>query len=111
VGFTGWCRFWQDPSAYRNPDAHGQMHFPAFSEKSAELLLEREIAGIAIDTLSPDCLDQSFPVHRHILGAGKYIIENLADCSKVPAKGAYALALPIKAEDATEAPMRIVALF
>ena len=58
------------------------MHFPAFSAASAELLLKRNVAGIAIDTLSPDCLDPDFTVHTLILGAGKYIIENIADCSQ-----------------------------
>lgn len=105
IVFTGWCRFWNNPEAYRN-----QMHFPAVSREAAELLLKRDIAGLAIDTLSPDCLDAEFPVHKLLLGAGKYIIENIADCSGVPPKGSFAIALPIAAQDATEAPIRIVAL-
>ncbi|MBS0629636.1 MAG: cyclase family protein [Verrucomicrobia bacterium] len=110
IGFTGWCRFWTHPSAYRNVDAKGQMHFPAFSARSAELLMERKIAGVGIDTLSPDCLNLEFPVHKTLLSAGKYIIENIADCSQIPARGSYAIALPIRAEDATEAPIRLIAL-
>lgn len=110
IGFTGWCRFWNEPDAYRNVDAKGQMHFPAFSVGAAELLLERNIAGIAIDTLSPDCLDLDFTVHKLILGAGKYIIENVADCSELPERGSYAIALPLRAEDCTESPIRFIAL-
>jgi kynurenine formamidase len=110
IAFTGWCRFWPDPTNYRNVDAEGQIHFPAFSATAAEFLLTRDIAGIAIDTLSPDCLDDTFPVHKLILGAGKYIIENIADCSQLPPKGAYVIALPLKAEESTESPLRIVAL-
>lgn len=109
IGFTGWHRFWQNSDAYRNLDADGQMHFPAFSAEAAELLLKRGVAGIAIDTLSPDCRDQEFPVHKLILGAGKYIIENIADCSHIPPKGSYAIALPLRAES-TESPIRIIAL-
>ena len=109
VGFTGWNRFWTDVEAYRNVDAKGQMHFPAFSAQAAELLLKRNIAGIAIDTLSPDCLDASFTVHKLILGAGKYIIENIADCSQIPPSGGYAIALPLRAES-TESPIRIIGL-
>ncbi|MES2345752.1 MAG: cyclase family protein [Chlamydiota bacterium] len=108
LGFTGWSRFWNEPKAYRNEDDNGQMHFPAFSEEAALLLLEREIAGLGIDTFSPDCLDLSYPVHRHILGSGKYIIENIADCSLMPPSHAYAIALPLRAVDCTECPIRLI---
>jgi kynurenine formamidase len=111
IANTGWNRFWVNAKAYRNEDAHGQMHFPAFSAQAAKLLVTREIAGIAIDTLSPDCLDRNFPVHNIILGAGKFIIENIGDCSQLPPDGSYLIALPLKIEGVTEAPMRIVALF
>lgn len=109
IGFTGWNRFWMNAERYRNEDVNGQMHFPAFSAQAAERLLKRDIAGIAIDTLSPDCLDKGYPVHRLILGAGKYIIENIADCSLIPPKGSYAIALPLRTES-TESPIRIIAL-
>ena len=108
--YTGWSRLWAQPEAYRNVDSLGQMHFPAVSKKVAEVLLEREVAGLAIDTFSPDCLDQSYPVHNLFLGAGKYIIENVADCSLMPPQGGYIIALPIKAEGATESPIRMVGL-
>ncbi|NGX51560.1 MAG: Kynurenine formamidase [Chlamydiae bacterium] len=109
IAYTGWSRFWTDPDAYRNEDASGKMHFPAFSSEAAELLVKREIAGIAIDTLSPDCLDPSFSVHKIILAAGKYIIENVANGSQIPPKGAYIIALPLRSE-ATESPIRLVGL-
>lgn len=109
IAFTGWSRFWVDVEAYRNVDANGQMHFPAFSAQATEFLLKRNIAGIAIDTLSPDCLDVDFTVHKLILGAGKYIIENIAGCSQIPPRGSYAIALPLRTES-TESPIRIIVL-
>lgn len=109
IGYTGWDRFWHDRNQFRNPDAGGQMHFPGFSKESAELLLERKIKGLGIDSLSPDCLDLSFPVHHLFLGAGKYLVENLANCSKLPPIGASILILPIKIEEGTEAPVRALA--
>lgn len=108
IAYTGWSQFWSQPDAYRNVDREGQMHFPAFSVEAVELLLKRDVAGIAIDTLSPDCLDQTYPVHKLMLGAGKYIIENIADCKRMPPKGGYVVALPLKAEGATECPIRVV---
>lgn len=108
--FTGWNRHWSNPKAYRNEDEQGQMHFPAISREVAECILGRNVAGIGIDTLSPDCLDEEFPVHQVFLGNGKYIIENIADCSQMPPVGGYSLALPIRAEEATESPIRLVGL-
>ncbi len=108
LGYTGWSRFWKNSDAYRNVDSKGQMHFPQFSAQAAQLLLEKQVVGIAIDTLSPDCLDSSFPVHRIFLGAGKYIIENMADCREMPRAGGSVIALPLRMEEATECPIRLV---
>lgn len=110
IAYTGWERFWSNSDAYRNIDAKGQMHFPAFSGKAVELLLTRGIAGVAIDTLSPDCLDPEYTVHKLMLGAGKYIIENIAGCSKMPPIGGYVIALPLRADGASESPIRAVGL-
>lgn len=110
IGHTGWHRFWKEPSAYRNVDAKGQMHFPAFSADAAKLLLSRGIVGLGIDTISPDCLDHNYPVHKLLLGDGKYILENIADCSEMPPSGAWIIALPLKAAEATEAPTRVIGL-
>lgn len=110
IGYTGWSRFWLQPKLYRNIDPQGQMHFPAFSAQAAEILLKREVAGIGIDTLSPDCKDHNYEVHKLLLGADKYIIENISINSQVPSAGGYAIALPLRAENATESPIRLLAL-
>lgn len=111
IGHTGWGRYWKDTDKYRSPDAQGKMHYPGFSAEAAQLLIERRIAGLGIDTLSPDGSHKSFPVHHIILGAGKYILENLANLDKMPPSGAYAIVLPIKVAAGTEAPIRAIALF
>ncbi|HJK86179.1 MAG TPA: hypothetical protein QKA08_00205 [Candidatus Megaira endosymbiont of Nemacystus decipiens] len=67
-------------------------------------------AGIGIDTLSPDVPASGFPVHKTILGADKYIVENIVGLEKMPAIGAYVLTLPIKGLGLTEAPVRMVGL-
>jgi kynurenine formamidase len=73
------------------------------------MLLQRSIAGIGIDTLSCDRGDQGFPVHRIILGAGKYLVENIANAKELPPTGGRILVLPLKLEHGTEAPVRLVA--
>ena len=108
IGYTGWDQHWHDPQLFRNPDHHGQMHFPGFSKESAEFLLERKVVGIGMDSLSPDCLDLTFPVHHLLLGNGKYIIENLANCRSLPPTGGHMIALPMKIGEGTESPIRAV---
>ena len=110
IGCTGWDRYWQDAALYRRADSQGQMHFPGFSKEAAAYLLERRIKGLGIDSLSPDCLDLSFPVHYAFLGAGKPIAENLTNCQALPPIGAFGFFLPIKTLEGTEAPMRAFAL-
>lgn len=117
---TGWAEFYDIPEKYRNitdPSAEhcyyagGIMHFPGFSAEAAEWLVsERSVAGIGIDTLSPDAgFTSGFPVHHTILGADKFILENL-DLQKVPEAGAWLLCLPLKLRGAPEAPIRAIAL-
>jgi len=105
VADTGWAKHWNNPTKYRN-----KMHFPGFSPDSIELLLKRRIVGIGIDTLSPDGRNMKFPVHHLLLKKGKYIIENVANLQKVPDSGAWAVALPTKIRNGTEAPCRLIAL-
>lgn len=102
---TGWDRFWQDAAAYRNNHA-----FPTVSSEAAEYLVKQNIAGVAIDTLGVDRPEDDYPVHRMLLGAGIYIIENATNLDKLPPIGAHSVALPIKIKDATEAPIRFVGI-
>lgn len=106
---TGWHRYWYDPLKYRNIDANGCMHFPTISLEAADYLLRKDIVGVGIDTLSPE-VDEAFPVHHLLLGADKYILENLADCSGLPKVGAEIIALPPKIGQGTESILRVIAL-
>ncbi|KJV56962.1 hypothetical protein OTSKATO_0032 [Orientia tsutsugamushi str. Kato PP] len=42
------------------------------------------------------------------LGAGKIIIENVANLDSMPPTGSFVMVLPIKIKDGTEAPVRLV---
>src|SRR5690606_21919754 len=70
---TGWHKRFADPKAYANQDAAGLMHFPGFGADAAALLVERDVAGIGIDTLSLDHgPSRDFAVHKLMLGADRY---------------------------------------
>lgn len=106
---TGWGHRWPDRDAYRNADDRGIMVFPTLSLDAAELLLERGIAGVGIDTLSPDQHESDFAIHRLLLAHNVYIIENLHNTHALPPKGATIIALPLNI-NASEAPVRVIAL-
>lgn len=110
VGYTGWEKYWGDTDAFRHVGEDGHMHFPGFTAEAAELLLERGVVGVGIDTFSPDGSNSHgyYPVHQLVLGAGKYIVENLANLGKMPPKGGRILCLPMKVRDGAEAAIRAV---
>jgi kynurenine formamidase len=109
---TGWWKRWNDYNKYKNTDEDNVLHFPGYSEESATFLIEkRNINGIGIDTLSADCgMSSSFPVHHIINGAGKYILENVANLDKLPPTGATLLIAPIKIEGGSGGQARIWAI-
>lgn len=104
IVYTGWSKFWNEPKKYVN-----NFKFPSISKSAAQYFLEKDALGIAVDTMSPDLPSQNHPVHELFLGKSKYIIENVAHADKLPAKGFKIIALPIKAKDCTESPIRLIA--
>jgi kynurenine formamidase len=74
-------------------------------------LLDRHVNGLGCDTLSIDYgVSDDFPVHRAILGAGLYQLENLASLDGLPEKGAFLVVAPIKLEGGSGGAARVFAL-
>lgn len=108
---TGWAARWPDERRYRNQDDAGVMHFPGFSVEGVELLLQRGVSGLGIDTLSVDYgASKAFEVHHLSHGAGLYHLENLADLSALPESGVFLIVAPIKLEGGSGGPVRVFAL-
>jgi len=102
---TGWSRFWHEPKKY-----HNNTVFPHVSEQAAQLLLDRQINGLGIDTFTPDYHAQSSAVHLLLLGANKYLVENVAHADKLPPVGATIFVIPLKLQGAAESPIRLFAM-
>ncbi len=110
IANTGWYKRWPDVTKFLNKDAQGVMRFPGFSGEVASYLLDKDIAGIGIDTLSLDCgIARDYPVHKIILGADKFQLEMLANLDALPESGVYIFTLPARFRGAPEAPARVVA--
>jgi kynurenine formamidase len=111
---TGWGRFWPDKKRYLGSDRAGDtgnLHFPGLSRETADLLRQRNVDGVGIDTASLDYgASKDFIVHRILNEAGIYGLENIAQLEKLPETGATIIALPMKIKGGSGGPVRIVAL-
>lgn len=108
---SGWSAKWEDPEAFVNLDADGVQHYPGFHPDAAEFLVtERDIAGIAVDTLSQDPGNSTdFGTHVTILGAGKYGIEGINNLSAMDQAGGTVFVGAPKWAGASGGPSRIIA--
>jgi kynurenine formamidase len=109
---TGWAARWEDAARYVNADADGRPHHPACSPEAAALLVARGIRGVGIDTLSVDNAAPSevrSPTHKVLHGAGRLVLENLANLDRLPSTGVLLVigALPIVG--GTGGPARVLA--
>lgn len=112
---TGWGRYWGDRLMYLGSDRTGDasdLHFPGIGRDAAELLVERGVALVGIDTASLDHgPSQDFIAHQVLNGADIAGLENVANLNQLPEKGFLIAALPMKIAGGSGAPCRVVALF
>ena len=111
---TGWSGRWPDRKAYFGDDTPGatdKLHFPSYGEDAARVLVaERRVAALGVDTASIDYgQSRDFIVHRIASAANVPGLENIARLDRVPARGAWVFALPMKIARGSGGPVRIVA--
>ncbi len=101
-----------DPARFIGRDIGGAMHFPGFAPEAAAWLVEnREVAGLAVDTLSLDNgISEEFPTHQLWLPSGRWGLENVANLDKVPENGATLVVGAPKVRNATGGLTRLIAL-
>lgn len=112
---TGWGKYYSNRKAYFGDDTPGavdKLHFPSYGEDAARLLIgKRHVAAIGVDTPSIDYgPSREFVVHRIASEAQVPGFENLASLERLPERGAWVVALPMKIKHGTGGPLRIVAL-
>ena len=109
---TGWGRFWNNYSRYKNQDAMGKLHFPSYSAEAATFLIhQRRAKGLGVDNLSIDHgISKDCAVHHIVNKAGRYGLENVAQLEKLPARGFFLIVAPIRIEAGSGGPTRILAI-
>jgi kynurenine formamidase len=107
---SGWAQH-IGTDKFRNADASGAMHFPGFHPDATNLLLDRNVAGIAVDTLSLDFgASTDFGVHFTWLPAGRWGLEAVANLDAAPVSGATLVVGSPKVEGCTGGPSRLFVL-
>jgi kynurenine formamidase len=112
---TGWGSRYPDRKKYFGDDTPGatdKLHFPSYGEDAARYLVSNRGAGaIGVDTASIDYgQSKDFIVHQIANGANVPGLENIANLNRLPEKGAWVVALPMKIGGGSGAPLRIVAV-
>ena len=112
---SDWSRRWPDAESYYGSNLESgasDLHFPAFGEEAARLLIEqRGAAVLGVDTASLDHGPSTdFIVHQVAGAANVPGLENLTNLDQLPAVGAWIFALPMKIGGGTGAPVRVVAV-
>ena len=110
---TGWGKHWPDPAKYlgaTTPGDASDLHFPGISEEAAKELVARRIDVVGIDTASLDAgPSKRFMAHRTLAAANIPGLENVANMERLPPRGAFLMAMPMKIAGGTGGPCRIVA--
>ena len=109
---SGWGSRVGDAAKFTGKDAGGSFHFPGIAPELAEWLLkERNVLGLAVDTMSLDHgPSKDFKTHHVWLPAGRWGLEHVANLEKLsPSEAILVVGLP-KVKGATGGPVRLIAL-
>ena len=114
---TGWSSRWPDKARYLGttkpgPAGAAELHFPGIDSSAARWLsVERQVKAVGIDTPSIDYgQSRTFDTHRILLGQNIPAFENVTNLERLPASGAFVVALPMKIKGGSGGPLRIVAV-
>src|SRR5256714_1073600 len=112
---TDWWKKWRDPVAFQNYDEEGQ-HTPGPEVDAVKFLVEeRDVLGFGTETIGTDAgqayhLRPPYPCHYYMHGAGRYGLQCLANLDQLPPTGAVVVAAPLKIQNGSGSPLRVLAL-
>jgi kynurenine formamidase len=114
---TGFSRRWPDAAKYlgtaeRGEGAVAKLHFPGVHPEAAKwLVANRPIKAIGIDTASIDYgQSKLYESHQTLYAQNIPAFENMTALDRLPIKGAYVIALPMKIKGGSGAPLRAIAI-
>ena len=112
---TDWSLRITDPAAFLNLQEDGA-HTPGPTQEAVEWLIrERNVLGFGVETINTDA-GQSYawplpyPCHTLMHGANKYGLQCLRNLDQLPPQGALIVAAPLKIQQGSGSPLRVLAL-
>jgi kynurenine formamidase len=113
---TGWAEYIDNQDQFFNVGEDGLPHTPGTTVEAAKFLAnERDILGVGVETVGTDAgiaatFEIPFPNHNLMHGANKYGLASLTNLDKLPPRGSILIATPLKIEDGSGSPVRVIAL-
>lgn len=103
----GWMKLWD----LRPNDKAFTAGYPGLGRSAAELLVERRVKLVGVDTLSVDRDGaDGDPAHNLLLGNRIPVVENLRNLGLLIGKRAYFVMLPLLIREGSASPVRPIAL-
>jgi kynurenine formamidase len=108
---TGWDVRYVSPDRYIEVADDGSWHWPGLGADAAEMLADRRVRGVGIDSIGLDGghVAMTLAAHRVVLGTGAFILENLANLADVPPRNTFVIAAPLKTRNGSGGPTRVYA--
>jgi kynurenine formamidase len=112
MAYTGWDTRWKSQKEFQNLGVDNLPHYPGYSVEAAKFLVKtRDVVGLGIDTMSVDVgATTTYPVHQFTAKESVYHLEGVANLALVPPCGATIVVAPIKLENGSGGPVRLLAL-
>jgi len=104
-----------DPENYTNLQEDGA-HSPGPDTEAVKWMVnERDVLGFGTECVGTDAgqafaFEPQYPCHFYMHGAGKYGLQCMTNLDQLPATGAVIVAAPLKIENGSGSPLRVLAL-
>jgi kynurenine formamidase len=90
-------------------------HHPGPDADAVRYMIECDAIGFGVETIGTDAgqahaFEPQYPAHTLLHGAGKYGLQCLRNLDKLPPKGAMIVAPPLKIQNGSGSPLRVLAL-
>lgn len=112
---TDWSKRLADPAAYANFREDGP-HTPGPSKEAVEWLIkERDVRGFGVETINTDAGQSHswptpYPCHTLMHGANRFGLQCLNNLDQLPPHGAFIVSAPLKIQNGSGSPLRVLAL-
>ena len=76
---------------------------------------DKDVLGVGVETVGTDAgiapsFDPQFPNHNIMHGSGKMGLTSLCNLDLIPSNGSIIIALPLKIENGSGSPVRVIAI-